>query len=484
MAFLTKSKYLIGLSCLRHLWMTVHTPDKIPPSDPATKYLTEQGEIVGQLAKTLFPEGIDLPVDPRNLSVNLEKTQELLPQRKPLFEPGFVVGQLYSRADILVPAGIDEWDLIEVKASTKTKPEHIDDLSFQTHVYRLAGIKIRNCSVLHLDRDYLRLGVINPSKLFALEEVTGKVGAARSGIEERIIAMLDVIDNPQSPNIRLGQGCNNGLECISEDCWNFLPDGHVFELYSDKRRGLALLKQGVVLLKDIPDAAPLNVKQRIQKECAVTGEAHVNREGINHFLGSLRDPLSYLDFETFQTAVPIYDGTRPYQQIPFQFSVHVDHGDQLTHFEYLHDTADDPRERLLSELQAALSESGSIVVFNQSFEISRLREMADAFPMYKPWVETVVSRIADLIVPFREFHYYHPAQRGSCSIKRVLPAVIGSGYEGLNIDNGGLASVSYVETILGGRGNKDQIRNDLLQYCAQDTKAMYLILEKLKNIVK
>jgi hypothetical protein len=201
---------------------------------------------------------------------------------------------------------------------------------------------------------------------------------------------------------------------------------------------------------------------------------------LNKFLDTLQEPVHYLDFETFMTAVPLYEGTKTYQQIPFQFSLHV--GDK--HFEFLHDSIEDPREKFLFELKKAIGSSGSIVVFNQSFEINRLKELASAFPSYQECVDLVIARIVDLIVPFRAFDYYNPAQKGSCSIKEVLPAVVGKSYKDLNINNGGLASVSYFEMVFDSVENKEQIRKDLLEYCGLDTEAMVWIVDNLRDLVK
>ncbi len=484
MPLLTKSKYIIGLSCPKYLWMMFHELDKIPELDLATEYIIQQGYIIGQLAKKLFPGGVDLPEDTKDFKINVQKTQELLKQRKIIFEAGIIAGDLYARADILVPAGKNEWDIVEVKASTKVKDEHIHDVSFQKHVYQLAGLKIRKCFLLHINNEFVKNGEIKPKELLTQEEITTEVNDAINGIQDRIDYMMEVVNNKEPPKVNIGNGCKNGLECVSEDCWNFLPESHVFDLYYGGRKSLELLEAEIFSIKDIPDNFKLNEKQEIQRKCANTGKAHINKEGIKKFLKGLKSPLYYLDFETFQTAVPLYDGTKPYQQIPFQFSLHVDDGKKLKHFEYLHDLQDDPRKKLTQELIKVLGSEGSIITFNQSFEIGRLKELAEAFPEHKEWVESVIKRIVDLIVPFRKFDYYNPKQKGSCSIKDVLPAIVGKSYKDMNINNGGLASVSYFESIFNGVGNKEQIRKDLLEYCKLDTEGMVWIVKEFERLVR
>ncbi|MBI2661938.1 DUF2779 domain-containing protein [Candidatus Woesearchaeota archaeon] len=483
MTLLTKSKYIIGLSCPKYLWMMFHELDKIPEPDLATEYIIQQGHIIGQLAKKLFPDGVDLPEDTKDFKINVQKTQELLKQRKIIFEAGIVAGELYARADILVPAGKNEWDIVEVKASTQVKDEHIHDVSFQKHVYQLAGLKIRKCFLLHINNEFVKKGEIKPKELLTQEEITTEVNEAINGIQDRINYMTEVVNNKEPPKVHIGNGCKNGLECVSEDCWNFLPEGHVFDLYYGGKKSLELLEAEIFSIKDIPDTFKLNEKQEIQRKCANTEKVHINKEGIKKFLKGLKYPLYYLDFETFQTAVPLYDGTKPYQQIPFQFSLHVDDGKKMRHFEYLHDSKDDPRKKFLQELKKVLGIEGSIIVFNQSFEIGRLKELAETFPEHKEWAESVIKRIVDLIVPFRNFDYYNPKQKGSCSIKDVLPAVVGKSYKDMNINNGGLASVSYFESVFNNVENKEQIRKDLLEYCKLDTEGMVWIVDELKKLV-
>ena len=482
MALLTKSKYLVGLSCLGHLWITFNNPEKIIEQDLATKHIINQGNIIGQLAKKLYPDGVDLPEGSDTFKINLEKTQEALKARKVVFEAGIIAGDLYARVDILVPVGSDEWDIIEVKASSKVKPEHLDDVSFQKHVCHTAGVKIRNCFLLHVNGDYVKNGKIDPKELLTQEDVTEKVKKVIEGIQDRIQTMLDVIKLPEAPNVSIRDGCNNGPKCPSENCWNFLPESNVFELYYGGKKSSKLLESEIAAIKDIPADFKLNPKQEIQRECANTGETHLNKEGIKKFLKSLQNPLHYLDFETFQTAVPLYDGTKPYQQIPFQFSVHVDDGSNVKHFEFLHDSKEDPRENFLVELKKSLGTEGSVIVFNRSFEVTRLKELAAAFPEHKEWVDSVINRIVDLLIPFRNFDYYSNSQKGSCSIKNVLPAITRKNYGELNINNGGLASASYFQSVFNAVQDKDKIRKDLLEYCKMDTEGMVWIVQELEKL--
>ncbi len=475
MVLLSKSKYLIGLQCSKYFWVSLHEKDRLPEHDEATLHKFSQGHLVGQLAKQLFPSGVDIPED--DFKQNLEKTQELIKSGKPLFEPAFMVGDLYSRADILKPVK-GGWDIIEVKSGTKVKDVNIHDVSFQKHVYEKAGLKIRKCYVLHINNEYVKKGSIDPKKILIKEDITSEVEKVSVGIKDRIDAMVTVMKKEICPSIKISKDCADPYDCPLEDeCWGFLPSSSVFDLYRGGVKCFKLLDEGIHALKDIPHEYKLTDKQGIQHKCEINNEVHVNKQELKIFLGKLVSPIHYLDFETFMTAIPLFDGVRPYQQIPFQWSLHV--GDK--HFEYLA-SGGDPRLEFLKSLKKVIGSSGSIVVYNQSFEISRLRELSREFPEHKDWVEGVVARIVDLIVPFRSFSYYNPLQKGKCGLKNVLPAVLGKDhYKKLNVNNGELAFISYLSMTY---GNGKDVRKDLLAYCKLDTEAMVWIVEALGELVE
>ena len=471
MTLLSKSKYLNGIQCLKLFWTAIHHKDKLPPPDKATEQKFKQGSEVGQLAKKLFPEGIDIPED--DFIGNLKKSKELIKERKVLFEVAFMINNLYSRADILVPVG-DEWDIIEVKSSTSVKEINLHDVAFQKYVYSLCGLKIRKCFLLHINNQYVKDGSIDPAEFFTKADITEEVGMI-TDVEERVKVMLYLMKDDICPSVKINKDCANPYDCpLEDDCWGFLPPSSVFDLYRGGKKSFTLLDEGIMAIKDIPSDYKLTDKQGIQHQCELNNSVYVNKDGLKQFLSSLVEPHYYLDFETINPAVPLYDGVRPYQQITFQWSLHVD----SEHYEFLAEHSVDPRLEFLKTLKKVLGSSGSIVTYNQSFEIGRLRELALVYPSYKDWVEGVISRVVDLIVPFRNFHYYNPKQKGSCSIKKVLPAVVGKSYDDLEIGDGATASLSFLEN-----GSDPVVRKDLLKYCCLDTEGMVWIIDKLNKLV-
>ena len=481
---LSKSKYLSGLQCPRLIWTQFHEPEKIPETDPVTQYIFDQGHLVGELAKKLYPNGIDIPTD--NFMENINQTSQLLEQRRPLFEAGILADGLYSRIDILNPVNEDEWDIVEVKSSTSVKDVHISDMAYQRYCCNQFGLNIRNCYLALINNQYVKDGQSDPEGLFNIHDVTDQVEEASVGIQDRIDDILEVISREVCPEMIIGPHCRDPYECPLTDCWDSLPEHNVFSLYYGGKKSFAMYDSGILTVGEIPDDYKLNDKQRIQQACVANGEPHVDKEAVQDFLSSLEYPLYYLDFETIGPAVPLFDGVRPYQDIPFQFSVHVVQDEQSppAHYSYLTSGTDDPRPALLAELQKVLGDSGSIIAYNKGFEEGILRDLAEAFPEYNDRIDQVCNRLVDLLVPFRNFDYYHPAQKGSASLKAVLPAITGRGYEDLDISDGQLASITFLAATYGDmpEEEREKVMSDLEEYCGRDTEGMIWIVEKLSEL--
>jgi hypothetical protein len=484
---LSKSKYLTGLQCPKYLWIQIHEPERIPEVDAITQYTFDQGHLVGEYAKKLFPGGIDIPRD--DFMENIAATKQLLAERNPLFEAGILSRRIYCRLDILNPVNEDEWDIIEIKSGTSVKEVYIADVSFQKFCCEKAGLKIRTCQLGFINNQYVKNGEIDPKELFVLEDISAQVEGIGEGIEERVFGLLEVISNRTCPEAAIGQHCLAPYECpLRTECWGFLPENSVFDLRGGKTAQFSLYEQGFISIEDIPDYIPLSRQQQIQKECVMTGNVHVEKEEIRRFLSNLKYPLYYLDFETFGPAIPMYDGTRPYQDIPFQFSLHVvENGtSEPVHHSFLAEGREDPRPQILHELQRLLGSEGSIIAYNAGFEEGVLKELVEAFPEYNHWLEGILTRMVDLLFPFTNFHYYNASQKDTASLKKVLPAVTGKGYEEMGIGAGMDASIAYAR-ITYGNATEDEIarvRADLLKYCKLDTEGMIWIADKLRDLCR
>ena len=418
---------------------------------------------------------------------NISNTTNLLKRRKPLFEAGILAGKLYSRIDILSPAAEEEWDIVEVKSSTSVKDVHISDVAYQRYCCNQSGLSIRKCFLTLINNQYVKDGEIDPEGLFNIHDVTDQVEEASVGIQDRIDGILEVINQETCPEMIIGPHCRDPYECPLTDCWYHLPEHNIFTLYSGGKKSFEIYNSGIVTVREISDDYKLNGKQRMQQACVTSGEPHVDRQAIQAFLSSLEHPLYYLDFETINPAVPLFDGTRPYKHTPFQLSLDVvkDEYSQPEHFSFLANNTDDPRPALLSELQKTLGNFGSIIAYNKGFEEGILRDLALAFPEYEDWIEQVCSRLVDLLAPFRNFDYYHPAQKGTASLKAVLPAITGKGYEDLDINDGQIASILSLSATSGNMPEAARVKvmTDLGRYCGRDTEGMLWIVNKLRELI-
>jgi len=481
---LSKSKYLNGLQCHKYLWLLFNDKDKIPQPDASTQHVFDEGHRIGELAKQLFPGGIDL--SNKDFIGNLEKTRESLSIRSPLFEPGFYTDGYFSRLDIFNPVGDGTWDIYEVKGSTSVKDINIHDVSFQRHCAQKAGLEIHKCFIVHINNQYVKNGDIDVQQLFTIEDITEQVEAVASGVEDRSEEMWEIIASSTCPDIGIGPHCSAPYDCPVTWCRECLPEHNIFNLYRGGKKCFDMFNSGIFFVKDIPSDIKLSAVQRIQQTCETNEQPYIDKEAIKEFIGLLQYPLYYLDFETFNPAIPIYDGTRPYQKIPFQFSLHIvsNPGTKPEHHGFLGDGTGDPRSAFLAKLKSVIGNHGNIVVYNQSFEKGVLTELGKAFPEHIDWVKETCDRVIDLYAPFRSFSYYHPIQQGSASIKNVLPALTGKGYNDLDISKGDDASLAFFDTVMGNytEDEKQKVRQDLEKYCSLDTEGMVWIVEKISEL--
>ena len=485
MPMISKSKYLAGLQCHKLLWFYYNAKDEIPETDAAKQAIFDQGHEVGALAKKMFPDGIEVGAGVTDLPETIRLTADAMKHRKPLFEAAFSANGCYARVDILNPVKGDAWDIIEVKSSTSVEDVNLADIAFQTRVLNEAGLKIRRCFLCPVNNKFVRHGEIDPQKFFTLEDITPQVAELTRHVEEQVGEMFKTIRQKQAPEIEIGRHCSKPYVCpLHNRCWSFLPEANVFTLYNDRSRKYKLLAQGIHHLKDIPADVKLTDNQSIQRSALLAGKPHVDHPALAAFLGQLEYPVSYLDFETFGTAIPLFDGTSPYQQVPFQFSLHVVRSENAKpeHHSFLADGTADPRPEFMRQLRDALPETGSVVTYNASFETARLKEGCELLPEFKPWLRKVTPRIVDLLLPFRGFRYYHPQQHGSASMKAVLPALTGKGYEHLAIQEGGAASREFLRVTHGQvtAAERRRVRQHLEEYCGLDTLGMVQIVNALK----
>jgi len=483
---LSKSQYLRGLQCHKSLWLYKNRPELRSVAGGQDNALFNTGHTVGDCAKQLFPGGVEIEFAPGDFDGMISTTAEHIEQgAETIYEAAFKEKGVFVMADILHKTATG-WDIYEVKASTSVKPIYLNDAAVQ--YYALANVlNINRVFIVHINNKYERQGELDIEQLLAIEDITDEVLAKQAEITQNLADMALVLQSDE-PVVDIGPQCSDPYDCDYKGlCWQHIPSPSIFNLYrmSGKDK-FALYQNGVLDYAAIPSDYKLNVTQQLQVDCAVSGEAIINSSVIQGFQKTVNYPISFFDFESFQNAIPRFENQRAYSQIPFQYSLHVmEEEGGLIHREYLADEQSDPRRELAERMLHDLPVSGSIMAFNQSFEISRIKELAALFPDLCEALLALVSRFVDLIVPFRKLGYYHPDFNGSFSIKSVLPALFPNDpeldYKQLGIQDGGMAMDTFANLhLLKDQSQREAIRRDLLAYCRLDTLAMVRIWQKLE----
>ncbi|MBN2078394.1 MAG: DUF2779 domain-containing protein [Spirochaetes bacterium] len=486
---LSKSTFIRGLQCPRSLYLNRKHPDLRDATPPELQRVFDTGTEVGIRARDLFPGGIDAgPRGPRDHLESLGRTKKLIEEGAPvIYEAAFQHERVLSIMDILT-RDASGWRAYEVKSSTSVTETYIMDASLQYHVITGSGLPLEDISIVHLNNAYVRRGALDASSLFTVQSVLSEARENRDLVRNEIEEMKQVLRGKSVPDVAIGEHCFSPYQCdFFGYCWNNLPEDSVFDIARlPKKKMFELYSRGIVRFKDIPPDYPLTRGQRLQVESHLSGEGYLDRDGLASFMAEIRYPLFFMDFETFMPAIPLYDESRPYQQIPFQYSLHYQAGpaDEIRHFEYLAEAGNDPRREFITRLLGDTAPPGDILVYHAAFETSRLRELARDFPEFHDEIEKRIGRIRDLMVPFRKKIVYAPEMRGSYSIKAVLPALIpGTGYEGLAIADGGTAMAAFLD--LQGETDRETIahtRRALKEYCRMDTLAMVKLWHHLENL--
>ena len=453
---LSKSSFMRGVQCMKSLYLYKYHYDLQDEITESQQAIFDQGREVGTLAQQLFPGGVDASRgEPWKVSQAISYTQKLIRDGcDVIFEAAFTnkspKGDLLCYIDILVREEVG-WAAYEVKASTSVKGYHLTDTAFQHYVITGSGLPLKRTSLIHLNNQYVRNGNLDIQELFTIEDLTDEILLMQQDIPDTSLSLLEMLAAGVAPEIAMGNQCHKPFDC------DFLD----------------YCTQHSLVNEDDPDY----------------GEAKRDQEALDCFLEDLRYPLYFLDFETIQFAIPRYDESRPHQQIPFQYSLHVlENGEmvksqngKIIHHAFLGTPPNDPRPEFIESLLSQLGSAGSIIVWNQTFEKTRLKEIAQDFPEYASRIEPLLDRIVDLMVPFRKKHLYLPEMKGSYALKVVLPTLVPDlSYSGLEIQEGGAASLAY-EGLYFDHDHQSikKTREELLEYCKLDTLAMVKLLEVL-----
>lgn len=483
---LSKTSYLLYRECPHNAWLKLHRPDIHGAASLSAfeQGLIETGNEIDQLARDLFPAGEMIARG------DVATTAARVAARAPvLYQPVFETERTTTACDILIwNASTGSYDLHEVKASTNGEDKaakdrlYTYDLAFQAEVLRACGVPLGRLYLVRLDSAYVRDRDLDIGALFTREDFTERVRHIANDVETEMAQACAVLAQTDP----LPGRCTCMTKGRSRHCTTFAhtnPGVPAYSVHDIARIGSSpaklarLIDAGVLSITDVPDDFPLSDMQWNQIRAAKLDRAFIDDAAIGQFLSQLEPPFSFIDYETYPSAVPRFAGYRPFDQIPFQFSLDIIVGEGLApeHHEFLHLERSCPDEAFISALEAALPPSGSVVVWNKTFEMGINAKLAKRNPQHARFLDSMNARIVDLMVPFAEQAYVDPAFRGSTSIKSVLPALVPSlSYNHLTVQDGGAASDTWNRLVTGELAAEEaaKARRDLLDYCALDSRAM------------
>ncbi len=491
--YLSKSKYCSAVQCPKMLWMKQNKPEEFDES-VMNQVILDNGSEVGDSAMGLFGEYVEVPFD-SDLGKMIKKTEELLEAGTSIIcEASFAYEGLFCSVDILKNLGGNKFELYEVKSSNHINDIYYHDVAFQYYVLTKLGYEVTKACLVHLNNKYVRHGDLDIQELFTINDITDDARSRYSEVERNLKYFADFLDAADEPELPLGEYCFSPYDCgFFKHCSKGLPTPNVFDvsgMHLDKK--LQLYNEGCVSFEELLRNKTVNGNQKLQMRYEVSDlPPLVNKEKIAEFMKQLYYPIYFLDFESFQPPIPLYENSRAYEQIVFQYSLHYieQEGGELHHKEFLAEPGEDPRRKLSEQLCIDIPKNVCVTAYNMTFEKGRIKELAQLYPDLSEHLMNIHDHIVDLIIPFRRKDYYCKDMQGSYSVKYVLPALFPDdpslNYKNLeDIHNGSDASAAFSAMQNMPPDELQRCRNNLLKYCGLDTYAMVKIWEKLKEADK
>jgi len=492
---LSKSLYTKGIQCQKALWLKKYKKEVLTPPDDSALARFETGNIVGDLACKLFPNGVEIAYT-KNFDEMIAQTKKHIDDGiRYIYEATFSFNAILVLVDVLEIHKNGEVSIYEVKSSSSVKDIYVHDTSIQYYVLKQLGFTIKTANVVHINSSYVRGDTLSLDELFTIADVTDEVVDLQINIPTILKEFETVLEDvSKEPDIDIGKHCHNPYICDAKDyCWKVqrqIPEYSIFNIFNlGSKKQIELYSQGIVKLEDIPEDFAMTANQKAAVQIHKSKETFINKEKIKEFIDTLTYPIYHLDFETFQQAIPEFKGISPYQQIPFQYSLHIEYEDgTLEHKEYLALDGIDPREQIAKRLVEDIPNNVTVLAYNMSFEKGVIQKLADSFPDFSTHLLSINKNIKDLMIPFQKKYYVSPSMNGSYSIKYVLPALVpefAKAYKELDgVQNGSQAMNAFANMSKMEEGEKQKMRTALIEYCKLDTLAMVKILNKLNSEIQ
>ncbi len=493
---ITKTDYLEYTYCKKNLWLKKHKSELFEGVELSEfeKKIIEEGNIADEAARNLFPAGELIDIVGTN-ACGITKAL-ISTGKKTLFQAAFLHDEFFVQADVLkFNEVLDGWELYEVKATNDVKRtiphHHVNDLAFQKMVIEKSGIEIKKTGVIHLNKEYRQHGKVNYSELFVIAELTDEVLEAQDGVQQQMQDLKTWLGMPED------KGCEclyrgNNAQCTTFEYSN--PDVPEYSVHNINRIGGSKkllydwIDRGIYKIDDIDNPEALKGAKKAQYDAYMLGKPIIDHEAIKETLNELSFPLYFFDYEGYSSAIPRFDGFGAYEQVPFQYSLHILHEDgKMEHKEYLiTEPTGDLTLPLIERMREDFGDEGSVISWYKSYESQRNNKLAELHPEHAVFLENLNDRMFDLMEIFSKNLYVDADFKGSASIKNVLPVLVPElSYKALGIQKGDQAVERWERMIdsVTPQEEKEQIAADLLEYCKLDTLAMVKIYEFLKRLV-
>ena len=489
---ISKSLYTRAIQCPKSLWLKKFKPSVLTPSDESAQAIFDRGNEVGDLACDLFPYGKEVSYN-QNYDEMIATTKNYLDSKvSNIYEATFSYDGIVIMVDILSVCS-DGVSIYEVKSSTQLKDIYLHDVSIQYYVLENLGFKIKSANIIHINNQYTKEFELDIKQLFKIVDVTSSVQELQANIPNNLKEFDTYLsDEKNEPNIDIGKQCHTPYICDAKEyCWKIqrqIPDYSIFNIFNiGSKKQQELYNRGIINIEDIPDDFEMTPIQAQAVKNYKVKTTFIDVQNIKSFIKNLEFPIYFLDFETYQQAIPQYDGIKPFEQIPFQYSLHILYKNgRLKHKEFLASDGVDSRYELALRLWDDIPQDATVLAYNMSFEKGVIKGLVESFPNLGSQLLTIVENMQDLMTPFAKKWYVTPAMQGSYSIKYVLPALVPEfekAYKELDgVQNGSQAMNAFANLSKMQENEKQKIRNSLLEYCKLDTLAMVKIFEVLKRI--
>ena len=487
---ISKTNYLDYTDCRKNLWLKKHKPELFVGLEFSEfdQKMIEEGSITDEVAQQLYPNAV--LVNDVGLK-GISQTKELIDTKTPtIFQATFEWDDFFHKSDILIYNNeLNGYELYEVKGSNSVKEYYINDLCFQKTIIEKNGINIIKSGVIHLNGKYRFQDKLNLKALFVHEDVTDRVIDSQGDVIQQMLDVKKYLSMPEE----------KGCECLYRgrrgQCQTFqysnpqVPEYSIHDLSSigkSKKLLNYLVDLHIYKLEDIDVKNELKGLKIKQYDSYMSGKPIIDKIAIKNMLDDLEFPLYFLDFEGYTGAIPRFNSFGPYQQVPFQYSLHILHEDGvLDHKEYLiTEPTADLTLPLVKKMREDIEDQGTIISWS-NYEKQRILKLTKLNPTYTNFLLGLNHRMFDLMTIFSKGHYVDALFKGGWSIKKVLPILIPDlSYSELEISGGTQAMAMWGKMLEGNytTESSDQIQKDLLEYCKLDTFAMVEIYRFLTNV--